>query len=41
MVESGQRADGQFKVLRLTSDTAFAAEFAAERDLVGSEHTSA
>jgi hypothetical protein len=41
MVESGQRADGQFKVLRLTSDTSFAAEFAAERDLVGGEHTSA
>jgi hypothetical protein len=41
MVETGQRADGQFKVLRLTSDTSFAAEFAAERDLVGSEHTSA
>jgi hypothetical protein len=36
MVESGQRADGQFKILRLTSDTSFAAEFAAERDLVGS-----
>jgi hypothetical protein len=35
MVETGQRADGQFKVLRLTSDTSFAAEFAAERDLVG------
>jgi hypothetical protein len=35
MVESGQRADGQFKVLRLTSDTSFAAEFAAERELVG------
>jgi hypothetical protein len=41
MVESGQRADGQFKVLRLTSDTSFAAEFAAEQDLVGSERTSA
>jgi hypothetical protein len=37
MVETGQRADGQFKVLRLTSDTSFA----AERDLVGSERTSA
>jgi hypothetical protein len=36
MVETGQRADGQFKVLRLTSDTTFAAEFAAERDLTGS-----
>jgi hypothetical protein len=35
MVETGQRADGQFKVLRLTSDTSFAAEFQAERDLVG------
>jgi hypothetical protein len=41
MVETGQRADGQFKVLRLTSDTSFAAEFAAEQDLVGSERTSA
>src|SRR5829696_5760162 len=41
MVESGQRADGQFKVLRLTSDTTFAAEFTAERDLTGSEHTKA
>jgi hypothetical protein len=37
MVETGQRADGQFKVLRLTSDTSFAAEFAADSDLVGSE----
>jgi hypothetical protein len=35
MVEQGHRADGQFKVLRLTSDTSFAAEFQAERDLVG------
>jgi hypothetical protein len=41
MVETGQRADGQFKVLRLTSDTAFATEFAAERDLTGSEGTKA
>src|SRR5919112_6122780 len=41
MVETGQRADGQFKILRLTSDTSFAAEFAAERDLAGSERTSA
>jgi hypothetical protein len=42
MVETGQRADGQFKVLRLTSDSSFAAEFAAERDLVGGgERTSA
>jgi hypothetical protein len=40
MVETGQRADGQFKILRLTSDTSFAAEFAAERDLVGSERAS-
>jgi GH3 auxin-responsive promoter len=39
MVETGQRADGQFKVLRLTSDTTFAAEFTAERDLTGSERT--
>jgi hypothetical protein len=41
MVETGQRADGQFKVLRLTSDTSFAAEFTAERDLTGSEQTKA
>jgi hypothetical protein len=41
MVETGQRADGQFKVLRLTSDTSFAAEFAAEGDLVGGDRTSA
>jgi hypothetical protein len=41
MVESGQRADGQFKVLRLTSDTSFAAEFAAAGDLVGGERSSA
>jgi GH3 auxin-responsive promoter len=34
MVEGG-RADGQFKVLRLTSDTSFASEFKAERDIVG------
>jgi len=33
-VEEG-RADGQFKILRLTSDTSFAAEFEAERELVG------
>jgi hypothetical protein len=32
MVERG-RSDGQFKVLRLTSDASFAAEFDAERDL--------
>jgi hypothetical protein len=41
MVESGQRADGQFKVLRLTSDTSFAAEFTAEGDLTGSQRTTA
>jgi hypothetical protein len=35
MVQGGHRADGQFKVLRLTSDTSFAAEFEAERDLLG------
>src|SRR4029453_14824305 len=35
MVESGQRADGQFKILRLTSDTSFPAEFAADGDLAG------
>jgi hypothetical protein len=31
----GGRADGQFKILRLTSDTSFATEFEAERDIVG------
>jgi len=41
MVETGQRADGQFKVLRLTSDTSFAAEFVAEGDLTGSEQSKA
>jgi hypothetical protein len=41
MVETGQRADGQFKILRLTSDMSFAAEFTADRDLVGTERTSA
>jgi hypothetical protein len=41
MVETGQRADGQFKVLRLTSDTSFAAEFTGERDLTGGERTTA
>src|SRR5215216_2445337 len=41
MVETGQRADGQFKILRLTSDTSFAAEFTADRDLAGGERTSA
>jgi hypothetical protein len=35
VVETGQRADGQFKVPRLTSDLSFAAEFQAERDLIG------
>jgi len=34
-VEEEGRADGQFKILRLTSDTSFAAEFEAERELVG------
>ena len=34
MVESGQRADGQFKVLRLTADMSFGAEFETERELV-------
>jgi GH3 auxin-responsive promoter len=41
MVETGQRADGQFKVLRLTSDTSFGAEFAAERDLAGGQRAPA
>jgi hypothetical protein len=41
MVETGQRADGQFKVLRLTSDTSFAAEFEAERDLAGGQRAPA
>jgi hypothetical protein len=40
-VESGDRADGQFKVLRLTSDTSFADEFAADRDLVGANRSPA
>jgi hypothetical protein len=40
MVEGG-RADGQFKVLRLTRDTSFASEFDAERDLVGRDGQSA
>jgi hypothetical protein len=39
MVEQGHRADGQFKVLRLTSDASFAAEFEADRDLVGAAGT--
>jgi hypothetical protein len=33
-VESGQRADGQFKVLRMTADVSFATEFETERELV-------
>jgi GH3 auxin-responsive promoter len=37
MVEGG-RADGQFKVLRLTTDSSFAGEFQVERDLVGQQH---
>jgi hypothetical protein len=41
MVETGPRADGQFKVLRLTSDTSFAAEFQPERDLIGSDRAPA
>ena len=41
MVETGQRADGQFKVLRLTSDTSFAGEFEAERDLAGGQRAPA
>ena len=32
-VEAGERADGQFKVLRLTTDTSFAAEFGTDRDV--------
>jgi hypothetical protein len=40
MVEGG-RADGQFKILRLTSDTSFAAEFDAERDLAGGDRAPA
>jgi len=39
LVEQGRRADGQFKVLRLTSDASFAAEFEADRDLTGSRST--
>jgi hypothetical protein len=34
-VEAGDRADGQLKVLHLTSDTSFTDEFAADPDLVG------
>jgi hypothetical protein len=36
MVEQG-RADGQFKVLRLSTDISFATEFEAETDLIGGE----
>jgi hypothetical protein len=36
-VETGQRAHGQFRILRLTTDPSFAAEFAADRELVDSE----
>ena len=35
-VEEG-RSDGQFKILRLTSDTSFASEFDWERELVGAQ----
>jgi hypothetical protein len=38
-VEGGERADGQFKVLRLTSDMSFGDEFATERDFAGGERT--
>src|SRR5215216_6695411 len=41
MVETGQRADGQFKILRLTSEMSFGAESTAEHDLTGSERTKA
>jgi len=34
MVASSENADGQFKVLRLTADVSFAAEFETERELV-------
>jgi hypothetical protein len=40
MVEGG-RSDGQFKILRLTSDTSFAAEFEAEQDLFGGDRAPA
>jgi hypothetical protein len=33
MVTEGHRADGQFKILRLTSDVSFAKEFETEREL--------
>jgi len=39
MVEQGHRADGQFKVLRLTSDASFAAEFQGDRDLTSTATT--
>jgi GH3 auxin-responsive promoter len=35
----GGRADGQFKILRLTSDASFAEEFEAERDISGSDRS--
>jgi GH3 auxin-responsive promoter len=35
MVEGGHPADGQSKVLHLTGDTSFAAEFETEREPVG------
>ena len=38
MVEGG-RADGQFKILRLTADTAFAAQFAFSREIRGGERS--
>ena len=37
MVEGG-RSDGQFKILRLTDDPSFAAEFESERDHAGAGH---
>lgn len=40
MVEGG-RSDGQFKILRLTSDTSFAAEFESEQDLFGGDRAPA
>jgi GH3 auxin-responsive promoter len=33
-VEGGERADGQFKILRLTSDESFAKEFDFDRELI-------
>jgi hypothetical protein len=38
MVEAG-RADGQFKILRLTADKAFAAQFASSREVRGGERS--